>query len=33
MKVQEEVTKKVVQKIPALQGEIDLYLSSIAGNN
>ena len=33
MKVQEEITKKVVQKIPSLQGEIDLYLSSIAGNS
>ena len=33
MKVQEEITKKVIQKIPALQGEIDLYLSSIASNN
>uniref|UniRef100_A0A6C0JWE8 Uncharacterized protein n=1 Tax=viral metagenome TaxID=1070528 RepID=A0A6C0JWE8_9ZZZZ len=30
--VQRTVTKKVVQKIPALQGEIDLYLSAIAGN-
>lgn len=32
LKVQEQVTKKVIQKVPALQGEIDLYLSSIAGN-
>ena len=31
-KVQQEVTQKVVQKIPALQGQIDLYLSAIAGN-
>jgi len=33
MMVQQSVTKKVVQKIPSLQGEIDLYLSAIAGNN
>lgn len=33
MMVQQSVTKKVVQKIPALQGEIDLYLSAIAGNS
>src|SRR6056300_410838 len=32
LKVQEQVTKKVIQKVPSLQGEIDLYLSSIAGN-
>lgn len=32
LQVQQDVTKKVIRKIPALQGEIDLYLSSIAGN-